>query len=150
LTQRDFIVYKIDYYKGFPYPMGREKTMLDLAKKAALIGTGMALAATDKIQGVVDNLAEKGKNAGQEARETVRSLVKNTQQTRDAVAGETEKVMTDVTAFWFYANWRDEMEDQVEKVVTLLLEKLHIPERRDLEDVRARIERLEKDLGQDS
>ena len=130
--------------------MGREKTMLDLAKKAVLIGTGMALAATDKIQGVVDNLAEKGENAGKEAREAVQGLVKKTQKTRNAVEGETEKVMTDVTAFWFYANWTDELEDQVEKVVTLLLKKLHIPERRDLEDVRARIERLEKDLGQDS
>lgn len=110
--------------------------MLDLAKKAVLIGTGMALAATDKIQGVVDNLAEKGETARKEAQE--------------AVEGETEKVMTDFTAFWFYANITDEMEDRVEKVVTLLLRKLHIPERRELEDIKARIERLEKEPDQDN
>lgn len=124
--------------------------MLDLAKKAVLIGTGMALAATDKIQGVVDNLAEKGETARKEAQEAVEGLVKKTQKTRNAVEGETEKAMTDFTAFWFYANWTDEMEDQVEKVVTLLLKKLHIPERRELEDIKARIERLEKEPARDN
>jgi len=124
--------------------------MLDLAKKAVLIGTGMALAATDKIQGVVDNLAEKGEKARKEAQEAVEGLVKKTQKTRNTVEGETEKAVTDFTSFWFYANWTDEMEDQVEKVVTLLLRKLHIPERRELEDIKARIERLEKEPGQDN
>ncbi|MFA5181713.1 MAG: phasin family protein [Syntrophales bacterium] len=121
--------------------------MLDLAKKAVLIGTGMALAATDKIQGVVDNLAEKGEKARKEAQEAVEGLVKKSQKTRNTVEGETEKVVTDFTSFWFYANWTDEMEDQVEKVVTLLLRKLHIPERRELEDIKARIEKLEKEPG---
>jgi len=121
--------------------------MLDLAKKAVLIGTGMALEATDKIKGVVDNLAEKGETAGKEAREAVAGLMKKSQKTRDAIEGEKEKVMTDFTAFWFYASWTDEMEDQVEKFVTLLLRKLHIPERRELEDIRARIERLEKETA---
>lgn len=124
--------------------------MLDLAKKAVLIGTGMALAATDKIQGVVDNLAEKGENASKEAREAVEGLVKKTQKTRNTVEGETEKVVTDFTAFWFYADWMDEIEDQVEKVVTLLLRKLDIPERRELEDIKARIEKLEKEPVQDN
>jgi len=121
--------------------------MLDWAKKAVLIGTGVALAAADKIQGVFDNLAEKGETARKEAREAVGGLMKKTQKTCDALEGEKEKVMTDFTAFWFYANWTDEMEDQVEKVVTLLLRKLHIPEQRELEDIKARIERLEKETA---
>ncbi len=124
--------------------------MLDLAKKAALIGAGLALAATDKIQGVVDNLGEKGEIGRKEAREAVEGLVEKTQKTRHAIESETEKVMTDFTAFWFYANWTDEMEDQVEKVVTLLLRKLHIPERRELEDIKARIEGLEKEATRDN
>jgi len=119
--------------------------MLDLAKKAVLIGAGMAFEATDKIKGVVDNLAKKRETAGKETREAVAGLMKKSQQTRDAIEGEKEKVMTDFTAFWFYANWTDEMEDQVEKFVTLLLRKLHIPEQRELEDIRSRIERLEKE-----
>ncbi|MEI6314353.1 MAG: phasin family protein [Syntrophus sp. (in: bacteria)] len=124
--------------------------MLDLAKKAVLIGTGMALVTTDKIQGAVDNLAEKGAAARKEAREAVEGLMKKTQKTRSTVEGETEKVMTDVTAFWFYAKWTDEMEDQVEKVITLLLRKLHIPERRELEEIKARIERLEREPARDN
>ena len=124
--------------------------MLDLAKKAVLIGTGIALAATDKIQGVVDNLAEKGETARKEVQEAVGDLVKKTQKTRNAVEGETEKAMTDLTSFWFYAKWTDEMEDQVEKAVTLLLRKLHIPEQRELEDIKARIERLEKEPARDN
>lgn len=124
--------------------------MLDMAKKAVLIGTGMALAATDKIQGVVDNLEEKGETARKEAQEAVEGLVKKTQKTRNAVEGETEKVMTDFTSFWFYAKWTDEMEDQVEKIVTILLRKLHIPEQRELEDIKARIERLEKEPARDN
>lgn len=124
--------------------------MLDLAKKAVLIGTGMALATTDKIQGLVDHLAEKGESAKKEAQDTVEGLVKKTQKTRSAIEGETEKVMTDFTAFWFYAKWSDEMEDQVEKVVTLLLRKLHIPERRELEEIKARIERLEREPARDN
>jgi len=124
--------------------------MLDMAKKAVLIGTGMALAATDKIQGVVDNLAEKVETARKEVQEAVGGLVKKTQKTRNAVEGETEKVMTDFTSFWFYAKWTDEMEDQVEKIVTILLRKLHIPEQRELEDIKARIERLEKEPARDN
>ena len=124
--------------------------MLDMAKKAVLIGTGMALAATDKIQGVVDNLAEKVETARKEVQEAVGGLVKKTQKTRNAVEGETEKVMTDFTSFWFYAKWTDEMEDQVEKIVTLLLRKLHIPEQREMKDVKARIERLEKEPARDN
>jgi len=124
--------------------------MLDMAKKAVLIGTGMALAATDKIQSVVDNLAEKGETVRKEAQGAVEGLVKKTQKTRNAVEGETEKVMTDFTSFWFYAKWTDEMEDQVEKIVTLLLRKLHIPEQREMKDVKARIERLEKEPARDN
>ncbi|MEI7639262.1 MAG: hypothetical protein WCJ37_18260 [Syntrophus sp. (in: bacteria)] len=124
--------------------------MLELAKKAVLIGAGAALAATDKIQGVVDSLEEKREVGRKEARTAVEGLVKKTQETRHTIEGETEKVMTDFTAFWFYAKWTDEMEDQVEKVMTLFLRKLHIPERRELEDIKARIERLEKEAAQDN
>jgi poly(hydroxyalkanoate) granule-associated protein len=122
--------------------------MLDLAKKAVLIGTGMALAATDKIQGVVENLAEKGEAARKEAQEAIEGLMKKTQKSRSNVEGEAEKVVTDVTAFWFYGNWADEMEDRVEKIVTLFLRKLHIPEQREMEEIKARIEKLEKESGQ--
>jgi polyhydroxyalkanoate synthesis regulator phasin len=121
--------------------------MLDLAKKAVLVGTGMALAATDKIQDVVYNLTEKGESARKEAQEAVEGLVGKIHKTREEVEGEKEKVMTDLTAFWFYANLTDEIEDQVEKVVTLLLRRLHIPERREMEDIKARIERLEKETA---
>lgn len=123
--------------------------MLELAKKAVLIGTGMALAATDRIQDVVGNLAEKGETARKEAQGAVEDIIKKTQKTRHTVEDEAEKVVTDFTSFWFYASWTDEIEDQVEKAVTLLLRQLHIPERRELEDIKARIERLEQEPVQD-
>ncbi len=119
--------------------------MLDLAKKAVLVGTGMALAATDRIQEVVDQIAEKGAKAGTETRETIAALARKTRKTRKTVEEEAEKVMTDFTAFWYYTSLTDEMEDQVEKMVSLIMKKLHIPERQELEEIKARIEKLEKE-----
>jgi len=119
--------------------------MLDLAKKAVLVGTGMALAATDRIQEVVDQIAEKGAKAGTETRETVAALARKTRETRKTVEEEAEKVMTDFTAFWYYTSLTDEMEDQVEKMVSLIMKKLHIPERQELEEIKTRIEKLEKE-----
>jgi len=116
--------------------------MLDLAKKAVLVGTGMALAATDRIQEVVDQIAEKGAKAGTETRETVAALARKTRETRKTVEEEAEKVMTDFTAF---CSLTDEMEDQVEKMVSLIMKKLHIPERQELEEIKTRIEKLEKE-----
>ncbi|MBP8981240.1 MAG: phasin family protein [Syntrophobacterales bacterium] len=119
--------------------------MLDLAKKAVLVGTGMALAATDRIQEVVDQIAEKGTKAGTETRETIAALARKTRKTRKTVEEEAEKVLTDFTAFWYYTSLTDEMEDRVEKMVSLIMKKLHIPERQELEEIKARIEKLEKE-----
>jgi len=116
--------------------------MLDLARKAVLVGTGMALAATDRIQEVVDQIAEKGAKSGTETRETIAALARKTRKT---VEEEAEKVMTDFTAFWYYTSLTDEMEDQVEKMVSLIMKKLHIPERQELEEIKARIEKLDKE-----
>jgi len=120
--------------------------MLDLAKKAVLVGTGMALAATDKLQGVVDGLTEQGATARTEARDAIAALARKTRKTRETVAGEAEKVMTDFSAFWYYTSLADEMEERVEKIVTLIMEKLHIPERQELEEIKARIEKLETEI----
>jgi polyhydroxyalkanoate synthesis regulator phasin len=119
--------------------------MLDIAKKAAMIGTGLALAATDKIQGVVDNLKQKEQTTLKESPDIFENLVEETKKTGNAIEKEMEKVLTDVTAFWLFTNWTDEMEDQLEKMVAFLLRKLNIPEQRELEDIKARIERLEKE-----
>jgi len=120
-------------------------TMLEMAKKAVLVGTGMVLAATDKVQGVVDDLTAKGETAKAEAQDAMTALARKTRKTRAALAGETEKVLTDFTAFWFYTSVTDEMEERVEKMVALVMQKLHLPERRELEEIRARIEKLEKE-----
>ncbi len=119
--------------------------MLEMAKKAVLVGTGMVLAATDKVQGVVDDLTAKGETAKAEAQDAMTALARKTRKTRAALAGETEKVLTDFTAFWFYTSVTDEMEERVEKMVALVMQKLHLPERRELEEIRARIEKLEKE-----
>ncbi|HON24148.1 MAG TPA: phasin family protein [Syntrophales bacterium] len=120
--------------------------MLDSAKKAVLVGTGMALAATDRIQEVVDGLAAKKAKAGTETREAINAIARKTRKTREAVEGEAEKLITDFTAFWYYTNLTDEMEDRVEKMVSLIMKRLEIPERRELEEIKARIEKLEKDV----
>lgn len=123
--------------------------MLDMAKKAALIGTGMALATTDKIREVVEDLTHKGESAQTdaqtEARKAVEVLTKKTRQTRESIEGETEKIMTDFSAFWYYTNLADELEERVEKIVAVILKKLHIPERQELEDIKKRIEKMERE-----
>ena len=99
--------------------------MLELAKKTALVGTGIALTSAEKIKEVLEK----------------------SQQAWNSIEDKPERIFTDVSAFWLYAGWMDEIEDRVEKAITLLLREFHIPERRELEEIKARIERLEKEAA---
>jgi len=109
----------------------------------------MALATTDKIREVVEDLTHKGESAQTdaqtEARKAVEVLTEKTRQTRESIEGETEKIMTDFSAFWYYTNLADELEERVEKIVAVILKKLHIPERQELEDIKKRIENMERE-----
>ncbi|MDI9570500.1 MAG: phasin family protein [Pseudomonadota bacterium] len=93
-------------------------------RKAALLGAGAVLAATEKLEGLSAGVkaAWKGGKPG-----TIRP----------------EKIMTEASAAWLYAYWPDEIEETLEKAVAEVLRRLDIPDRKELEEIRARISALE-------
>jgi len=101
--------------------------MLELAKKTALVGTGIALTSAEKIKEVLEK----------------------SQKAWNRIEDKPERILTDVSAFWLYADWMDEIEDYAEKVIRLLMKEFNIPERRELEEIRARIETLEKEAAEE-
>jgi polyhydroxyalkanoate synthesis regulator phasin len=98
--------------------------MMESLKKAALIGAGAALEVTDKL---------KEMSAG----------IETTLKSGKLGTINPEKVMTEMSAAWFYTYWPDELEEMLGKVVADVLHSLDIPTRKELEEVKARIAKLE-------
>ncbi|MDI6776165.1 MAG: hypothetical protein QMD03_02825 [Syntrophales bacterium] len=94
--------------------------MPDFIKKAMLAGAGLAFMTTEKIQEFVDELVKKGEVTEKEARETVADLREKSKQ------------------------FKKEMEERTEKIVTGILRHLNVPTKVELEEIKERLERLEK------
>lgn len=94
--------------------------MLDFIKKAMLAGTGLAFMTTEKIREVVDELVKKGEITEKEARETVADMREKAKQ------------------------FKEEMEERIEQIVTGILRHLNVPTKVELEEIKERLERLEK------
>ncbi len=94
--------------------------MLDYIRKMTLAGAGLAIITTEKIQEMMDDLVKKGEMTEKEARETVNEFVEKSKQAR-----------------------RD-LEEKVEKTITGFLNRMNIPTRKELDEIKERLERLEK------
>jgi polyhydroxyalkanoate synthesis regulator phasin len=97
--------------------------MMDLLKRGILTGIGIASLTKDKIEELAEKIIEESKLSEEEGRKLVENLLK---QSKEA---------------------RKNLEEEVKKTVGDALEKLDVPSRKDLEDLKIRIERLENQMG---
>jgi len=85
-----------------------------------LAGAGLAIMTTEKVQEIMDELVKKGEMTEKEAREAVSEFVEKSKQAKK------------------------NLEDKMEQTVTSLLNRLNIPTRKEVEEMKKRLARLEK------
>jgi len=93
--------------------------MLDSIHKMFLAGVGLAAMTKDKIDEHVKELVEKGKLTEKEGREVADEMLKKSKQAKE------------------------DLEKQVEKLVQQTLGTLQMPSKKEVEELAARIEKLE-------
>jgi polyhydroxyalkanoate synthesis regulator phasin len=99
--------------------------MLDLVRKGVLTGIGLASLTKDKVEELAEKIIEETKLSEEEGRKLVEDLLKQSEEARK------------------------NLEEEVKKTVGEAMEKLDIPSRKDLEDLKARIEKLEDQMSVD-
>jgi polyhydroxyalkanoate synthesis regulator phasin len=97
--------------------------MFNLLKKMIWLGAGLAVMTTEKIEAVVAELIKKGQLSEKEGKELAAELI-----ARSLIA-------------------KKELGEKIDKIITDTLQRLNIPSRKDLEEIKARLERLEKEVG---
>ncbi len=96
--------------------------MQDLLKKALSLGLGALLVSKDKIEDVVNELVKKGELGQEEGKNLVNELI-----------GKGEASM-------------NEIEVKIEKIVKSVTEKLSLPTRKELNELKSEIEQLKEKL----
>ena len=94
--------------------------MKDFIKRMMLFGIGLAAMTREKIEEFVNELVKKGEVSEKEGKEMVQELI-----------DKSKKV-------------RKDLEGKMEEVAAATLKKLHIPTRGELDELKERIEKLEK------
>jgi polyhydroxyalkanoate synthesis regulator phasin len=97
--------------------------MLEFIKKAILIGAGLASMTAEKIEEAVAEIVRKGEISEKQGRDLVQDLKER--------SGKARK----------------DLGDRVEKMIEDSLQKLKIPSRKEIDELKARIDRLEKEKG---
>ncbi len=97
--------------------------MQDILKKALSLGLGALLVSKDKIEDVVNELVKKGELGQEEGKNLVNELIEK---------GE-ESV--------------NEVEVKIEKIVKGIMEKLNLPTRKELDELKSEIEQLKEKLN---
>ena len=93
--------------------------MFDLLKKTILTGIGIASMTKDKIEELGKKISKESKLTEEEGKKMVNDLLKQSEKARE------------------------DLENQVQKLVKIALEKLDIPTRDDLNKLEKRIKKLE-------
>ena len=96
--------------------------MLDLAKKAILTSFGLGLIARDKIDEFVEKIREENKLTEEESRKLAKELLDQSEEARK------------------------NLEKEVKKTVGDALKKLNVASRKEFDDLKARIEKLENQM----
>lgn len=94
--------------------------MLDFIRKMTLAGAGLAIVTTEKIQELAAELVKKGEMTEKEAREAVNEYVEKSKQAKK------------------------DLEGKMEQWVTGFLNRMNIPTRKELDEIKERLARLEK------
>ena len=97
--------------------------MQDLLKKALSLGLGALLVSKDKIEDVVNELVKKGELGQEEGKNLVNELI-----------GKGEASM-------------NEIEVKIEKIVKSVTEKLDLPTRKELNEIKSEIEQIKEKLN---
>ena len=97
--------------------------MFELLKKTIWLGAGLAVMTTEKIEEAVAEIVKKGQLSQKEGRELAADLVEKSKKAKK------------------------DLGEKVEKIINKTLEKLNIPCRKEMEELRARVEQLEKGAG---
>jgi polyhydroxyalkanoate synthesis regulator phasin len=119
--------------------------MLELVKKSILVGAGLTLLTAEKMQGLLETVMKEEDLTEREARETISALMEKSGKTIRTLEDKKRKVLNDAFAFWLYGVLSDEIEERVELIASTLLHQLQVPDRSELEEIRKRIERLERE-----
>jgi len=96
--------------------------MLDLLRKSVLAGLGTAVVTKSKVRETMDKLVEQGKLSSDEAERFTQEMVN---------AGEKEM---------------EELRSEMESTVRNAVSRLNLPKQEDINDLRQRLENVEKRL----
>ncbi len=94
--------------------------MLEFLKKMILFGSGLASLTREKIEETVAEIVKKGELSEKEGRELVLDLAEKSKRAKK------------------------ELKEKMEKIVADTLNKLNIPTRKELDELKTKIERMEK------
>ena len=94
--------------------------MFEFIKKAIFIGAGLASMTAEKLEEAVEEIVKKGEISEKQGKELIQDLKEK--------SGKAKK----------------DFGERIDKVVKDTLQKLNIPTRTEVEELRARIEQLEK------
>ncbi len=94
--------------------------MFELFKKTIWLGAGLAVMTTEKIEEAVAEIIKKGQLSEKEGKELMADLVEQSKKAKRKLA------------------------EKVEKIIDHTLQKMNIPSRKEMEELRARVARLEK------
>jgi polyhydroxyalkanoate synthesis regulator phasin len=97
--------------------------MFEFIKKTIYFGAGLASMTAEKIEEAVAEIVKRGEITEKQGRELVQELKERSH------------------------NARHELRERVEKIMEEALQKLRIPTRKEIDELKARIERLEKERG---
>jgi polyhydroxyalkanoate synthesis regulator phasin len=95
--------------------------MFDLIKKTIFVGAGLASMTAEKIEETVGEIVKKGELTEKQGRELVHDLLERSTKARK------------------------ELMERVEKMIQDTLQKLNIPTRKEMDELKRKIEQLEKD-----
>jgi polyhydroxyalkanoate synthesis regulator phasin len=97
--------------------------MFEFIKKTIFFGAGLAAMTAERIEEAVAEIVKKGEITEKQGRELVQELKER--------SGKARK----------------EWGERIEKSIGEALQKLNIPNRKEVDDLKARVERLEKETG---
>ena len=95
--------------------------MLDFIKKAIFIGAGLASLTADKIEEAVEEIVKKGEITEKQGRDLLQELLEK--------SGKARKEMT----------------ERMDRLIQEKLQKLNVPTRNEVDELKGRVEQLEKE-----
>jgi polyhydroxyalkanoate synthesis regulator phasin len=98
--------------------------MIEFVKKTLMAGVGLAALTRDKVEELGKELAAQAKLSEQEGKKLIADLVQRSEQARNDLNG------------------------RVEKLVAQTLEKMHLPTRESIDQLKQRVEALERKLAE--